>query len=348
MERDWGANVVAEELARALGLAGYYRVNIARVLMDFGRFPGITPRNAEHLHRYAINYPFSKLLSYQQKKHLFERVYDPMSRLIEDYVRHKFLKIAIHTYDTHNPSGTLRPPTSLVTRSVSIQRHSEMPLGVFDPLYPDILAEFTADRILRDRISLTLEKANISVAHNYPYSFPEGSIEVRSQVWFFFNYVRECFEARHPESRDDDAFQRVWQMLLDTNLRDSSSDALRSYIHLFRRAPDDERDLYARARAAYEQVADFVEADNRAVVSNYRFASERPSSIGIEVRKDLVWEFDEHGQPKQPRFEAARHVARVIAQAVITYLNEDKPVHEHSVEGYPRSAPWYARDLGRL
>ena len=39
-ERDWGASMVAGEIASFLGLPGHYSVNVARVLMDFGRFPG--------------------------------------------------------------------------------------------------------------------------------------------------------------------------------------------------------------------------------------------------------------------------------------------------------------------
>ena len=39
-ERDWGASLVAGEIASFLGLPGHYSVNVARVLMDFGRFPG--------------------------------------------------------------------------------------------------------------------------------------------------------------------------------------------------------------------------------------------------------------------------------------------------------------------
>ena len=54
-ERDWGASDVAAALARELGLDGFWRVEVARVVMDFGRFPGITPKDASHLDRRAIN-----------------------------------------------------------------------------------------------------------------------------------------------------------------------------------------------------------------------------------------------------------------------------------------------------
>ena len=33
-----------------------------------------------------------------------------------------------------------------------------MPEGMFDPLFPDVLADYTVDRVLVSRISLALEK----------------------------------------------------------------------------------------------------------------------------------------------------------------------------------------------
>ena len=102
----------------------------------------------------------------------------------------KDIKIAIHTYDTHNKTGTIRPHLSLLTRSFGYQNENEMPYGVFDPLYPDVLAEFTCDRVLRDRISLTLEKIGLPVAHNYPYLLPDGSGDAFSGMVIFFEAAR--------------------------------------------------------------------------------------------------------------------------------------------------------------
>jgi hypothetical protein len=344
LERDWGANLVAEQVARYLNLPGYYRVNIARVLMDFGRFPGMTPRNAPHLQRYAINYPFSGLLSYQQKRQVLETCYDPISSQIERHIRNKLVKIAIHTYDTYNSSGTIRPPTSLVSRSVNYQHHSEMPIGVFDPLFPDILAEFTADRILRDRLSLTLERAHIPAAHNYPYCLPEGSIEVRTQVWFFFLYIRRHFEAAFPDTASDPAFERVWSMLMDTNLRNSESETLRSYLHMFRHAPDGLHAEYAQARLAYEHVKAFIDHDNRHIVRAYRSSPDRPSAIGIEVRKDLLWEFDTHGAPIRPKLDMVAHIGTILGRAILTYLTEDRPLQLASQRDIPLTDPWFVEE----
>jgi hypothetical protein len=325
MERDWGAALVARELARHLGLDGYWNVEIARVVMDFGRFPGITQKNADHLGRHAINYPFSQILAFEQKQRIFEHYYDTISERYNTIVTNAQVKIGIHTYDTYNRSGTLRPPISILTRCVGYQSGGEMPFDVFDPLYPDILGEFTCDRILRDRMSLTLERAGMHTEHNYPYLLPDGSIEVRSQVWSFFRFARQEFEAAHPASRQDPAFARVWQMLLDTNLRSSESESLRSYLHAFRRAPADREAEFEAARHAYGAIGRFLSQDNHAMVERYRYSRTRPSALGIEVRKDLVFEFDSQRRPVAPRPREARKLASILARAIKIYFTKDSP-----------------------
>lgn len=323
MERDWGSGLVARELARHLGLGGYWSVQIARAVMDFGRFPGITPKNADHLGRHAINYPFSEILGFEQKQRILEHYYDSISERYNAIVEHAQVKIAIHTYDTYNKSGTLRPPVSMLTRCVGYQSGSEMPFDVFDPLYPDILGEFTCDRILRDRMSLTLERAGLHTEHNYPYLLPDGSVEVRSQVWSFFRFARQEFEAAHPGSREDPAFEQVWQMLLDTNLRSSESEALRSYLHAFRRVPTDREAEFAAARRAYGEISRFLARDDHALVMRYRYSRARPSALGIEVRKDLVFEFDSQRRPVAPKPREARKIASIIARAIKIYFTKD-------------------------
>lgn len=330
-ERDWGASALAGELARHLGLEGFWQVQIARVVMDFGRFPGITPKNADHLGRHAINYPFSELLDFRQKRRIFEHYYDAISSRYNDFVPSAQVKLAIHTYDTFNSSGTRRPPASILTRCVGYQVDSEMPFGVFDPLYPDILGEFTSDRILRDRISLTLERAGIHTEHNYPYLLPDGSVEVRSQVWTFFHTARKAFEAAYPRTKDEPAFRMVWKMLLDTNLRSSQSEMLRSYLHAFRRVPIELEAEYAAARQAYEQISDFIRRDGNQFVERYRHMPGRPSALGIEVRKDLVFELDRYGRPVAPKVREARKIADVIAHAVHIYFTDDSPHYRASV-----------------
>ncbi len=325
LDRDWGAGLVAARLAGALGLPGWYQVNTARVLMDFGRFPGSTQAGADYQSRFAINYPFSEWLDHDQKRLVLEQQYDRCSTGMEKAVEGRLIKIACHTYDRRNASGTLRPHVSLVTRSLAYQKDSRMPVGVFDPLYPDLLAEFTSDRILTDRISLDLEKSGIPVAHNYPYCLPEGSIEVRAQVWYFFAFVRKRFEAERPETISDQAYRAMWGMLLDTNRRNTESDALRSYLHLFRRAPAGLDEMFRQVRIAYENVKAMIERDDRRLITEYRYSDSRTSTIAIEVRKDLVWDLTDDDRPIRPRPDVAGRIAEAIAAAVLRYLREDRP-----------------------
>ena len=68
-ERDWGANLVAEKLAAALGLECYARVTLARVVLDFNRFPGSTPPVvvSDSLEKQAISHPYSEILDHDRK-----------------------------------------------------------------------------------------------------------------------------------------------------------------------------------------------------------------------------------------------------------------------------------------
>ncbi len=324
-ERDWGANLVAHDIAMQLGLAGYGRVRIARALLDFNRFPGSTPPgNREPLDRLAINLPFTAALSHAQKMDLLD-VYDGISDSFEGHLRDKFIVIGVHTYDEHNPSTTSRPHLSLVNRPAGYQREARMPYGVFDPIYPDVLGESMCSRILRDRISLNLERKGYRVSTNHPYALPEGSIEVRSQVWYFFLYLRRRFEADHPETIEDPAFALVWRMLLNTNLRQSRPEALRGYLHRFRHAPVDSEALFDRAQGAYDRIRRFAEATD--VVHDYRIAPDRPSSLALEVRKDLLCEIDPDGYTRPATTEMrerARVIGKVIAGAIRTYLDTDR------------------------
>ena len=321
-ERDWGACMVAASLSKELGLPTYTRVNIARVLMDFGRFPGSTGLRARHLERFAINYPFSELLGHRLKRRLLVDYYDSISKRMDELVRSTRVKIAVHTYDTHNENGTLRPQVSLVTSALG-EHTEEVPLRVFDPLYPAKLGEFSCNRVLRDRISLTLEKSSIPVAHNYPYRLPEGGIEVRAQVWSYFKYLQDCFEQAYPDSRGEPSYEVVWRMLLDTNLRSSDSAALRSYLHLYRRAPEGKRRLFNGAAQAYNRIRKFVARNYEEVVESYIMSEERLSCLGIEVRKDLVYEYDDRGVPVAPRWDNVEQIGKLVARAVRTFLHED-------------------------
>ncbi len=336
-DRDWGATLVAEALARHLGVAAIHRVRIARVLMDFGRFPGLTTAGADYLERFAINYPFSSWLGFEQKQRLLRDAYDAIAAHYDGIVRNSITKIAVHTYDTFNRSGTMRPELSICSQALSYRGRHELPDHFFDPLYPDALAEGTADRVLRDRISLTAEKAGFRVAHNYPYALPDGSVEVRAQVWSFFCYLQDCYLADHPGVADDPSTRMVFEMLQDTNLRRADSEALRGYLHMFRLAPAGAESAFAGAQRAYEAIAAYVHRERATLTEGYERSQRRLSSIGIEVRKDLVWQLD-GDTPIAPKPEAAEAIGQVLAEAVLTYFCADRPeivalhkVHDQAV-----------------
>jgi hypothetical protein len=325
-ERDWGANLVASKIATALGVRGYARCNIARALMDFNRFPGSTPPgHTAPLERLAVSEPFNYALDHSTKTKLLVKYYDEISDAVEKELHsNKLIMIAVHTYDEHNASLTRRPHLSLLSSMMGYQRDSKMPYGVFDPLYPDVLGESTCSRILRDRLALNLERTGFRVAHNHPYPLPEGSMEVRAQVWFFFNYLKQRIELEHPETKDNESYMLVWRMLLNTNLRLAEGEALRSYLHRFRKVSKEELPHYRRARDAYEHVSRFLAATD--VVMDFRRSKERPSSIGLEVRKDLIGSFDAQGHPlplTAEQDEKATLIGNVIAGAITTYFETD-------------------------
>ena len=321
-ERDWGADLVAHQLAASLGLGGFLRVTTARVVMDFNRFPGSSPPDATDIERLAIIQPFSQLFAHDQKRLILERYYDAISKGMEEELEGKLLFVSIHTYDEHNRSMTQRPHISLLTRALSYQTNSHLPYNTFDPLFPDILVESSADRLLRDRLALTLEKSGFTVEHNYPYCLPDGSLEIRSQPWLFFREVRRRFLERFPQTEMDPAFGMVWQMLLNTNLRRSEAEALSGYLHRFRDAPGGREAEFRAAQKAYEKIAAFLAGEPR-LVPEYRNSPTRTSALGVEVRKDLVYEF-KGTAPLAPRREAARRIAEQLARGIAEYFVKDR------------------------
>jgi TIR domain len=334
-EKDWGANHVALALTQALNLKGFYRVRLARALLDFGRFPGVTVPGTEHLNRLSINHPFSSYLSYMEKRKLLQEYYDRISTEMGEAVEDKILKIAIHTYDKYNwphrPAGPgmQRPAVCLLYSPVGHHGGKKIAAGIFDQLYPEELAEFTADRRLTARISLNLERVGIPVAHNNPYQLPQGSMEVRTQVWFFFKYLRREFEKARPATATREEYLRVWQMLMDTNLRSSESEMLRNYIHTFRMAPSPREHELDSSRVAYEDIRSFFNWEKDRLLKSYRYSPERPSSLAIEIRKDYLWSFKDPeatqpvAGPDGVRMANVHLIASLLADAIVTYLNKD-------------------------
>lgn len=342
-EKDWGADQVARMLSAKLGLAGCWRVRVARCLMDFGRFPGVTNPGASHLSRFAINDPSARFLSHDQKRDLLASFFDPISTTLEGLVPGRRLKIAVHTYDRLNDTGTERPLVSLIYRSQSYQTLNRMPYNVFDPTYPDHLGEFSVDRRLVARISLELEKKGVTVAYNHPYALPEGSVEIRSQVWFFFNFVRRRFFEAYPDCVDDPHYTAVFAMLMDTNLRDARSGMLRDFLHLFRTVRPDRQAFFHTCGDAYERIARFIKEHRMS--DAYRRDPDRPSSLAIEVRKDFVWQFaDAYCRepilgPGGARLDNIDLITTELARAISTYFREDRaPDPDLIPEGRPPRA----------
>ena len=297
VKRDWGASLLSGHLAQALGVGGFHRVDVSRLVMDFNRFPGSTPRLSSHLDKLAISGYLARDLDYVDKRWILDTLYDGVSGQMDAVISDKLLVISIHTYDEHNPSDTQRPEVSILGRSHSYQQDSRLPFGLFDPLFPDVLAESAVRGALRDRIALTLEKAGIFVEHNYPYCLPDGSLEIRCQPWFFFHRLRAHYEVSHPESVQCPAHRLVWRMLQNTNQRCAEANALAGYLHHFREALPGRREDFERARMSYESIGRHLMA-HEPLVHAYRFSQDRTSALTLEVRKDLVWHFDEEGRGK--------------------------------------------------
>lgn len=327
-ENDWGADQVAYLLAQKLGLPGFSKVNVPRALMDFGRFPGVTkPEGFHHLDRLAINLPAAEHLSFLQKREVL-KYYDRTSEVLEKSILGKNLKISVHTYDTHNPAPptaerTRRPKTSLIYSPKHYLNDARMPYGVFDPLYVDELSEFTADRKLVARMALTLEKELVPVGLNQPYSLPDGSVEVRSQVWNFFDFLQSEFTAEFPEIAADEAYVAVWHMLKDTNFRSGEAEVFRSYIHYFRPAPRGTHfeKLCPLVLEAYEEIGKYLKQNRRQIISRFKFNNpKRLSALVLEVRKDCVWDF----RTMQPRWDEIERYTTIIARGIARYFAEDK------------------------
>ena len=234
VERDWGANLVAEDIETS-GTFGIYDRSNSKMSFDFGRFPGSTRDGATQFGRFAINTPPSHNGSIMIKnEHCWKITMTPFptqwkNNFEENSSKSPFIPMILIMKVEQNVLIV-----SLVTRTIGYQLESRMPFGVFDPLYPDILAEFTVDRVLRDRISLTLEKTAFQSHTTIPISSQK---EVPKYVTLFgdFYVVAKPFGIVYPETKGDPAYERVWEMLQDTNLRSAQVGELRSVLHMHRR-----------------------------------------------------------------------------------------------------------------
>ncbi len=337
-ERDWGANLVARHLAREIGAGSYVRINLARLVMDFGRFPGTSSVGEEYLRRHALFPPVEHLLSEDACHEVLARYYDSASLAFVEHFARRRVTIAVHSYDPRNTTGTQRPEVGLVARSLEYQMTSTLPPYIFDPLFPPELFEATCHRLLTYQALVDLERDGWHTGLNYPYIMPEGSVEIRAQVWLFFCYLRREFLRAFPAAHDQPAFQRVWQLLLDVIRRSTDAERLRGYLHRYREPPRDSRELFAEARRAYGEVKRFLAENRDDLLAGYRFSGERTSCLGIEVRKDLLCEMDRQAGAVSLRADAEQTASRIagcIAPSVRSFLADPTLVGE--VSEAPRS-----------
>ena len=141
--------------------------------------------------------------------------------------------------------------------------------------------------------------------------------------WLFFTALRRRFEVDFPDTRDDTAYNLVWRMLLNTNQRVAETQVLSSYLHRFSPPPVGKADELAAAQLAYERITNYL-GQRPELVEQYRRSPERTSSLGVEVRKDLLWRFDENGTPRSFDVETAALISRTLAEGVALYLRDDR------------------------
>ena len=246
----------------------------------------------------------AELLAPETRESLLRCYYDRISRALARHFADKKLLIAVHTYDAFQYSRAYRPEISLITGSES-QSQAAAAEPVYDPLFPAELCETVCDPMLICRTTFEVENGGRLVAMNYPYAMSEGCLEYRAQVRFFILYLRRRFAAAFPETEDRIAYRRLWEMLLDVSRRAGWSRALHGYLHRGRPSPPGLGPLFAEVLCAY------------------RFAGERPSCLGIEVRKDLLSDLDREGEVADLRCDAeatARGIARELASPIASYL----------------------------
>ncbi len=345
-ERDLGAFNVCFALAAFLGLDRFYRVTVARNLLDFGRFPGVSPPEEAHLDRLSI---FGPLAPYLVQHGLVDgvlEIYDSISAEIEsaieatiegdlerrareegaglpfrredlvgslDHARHHFLRIAVHTFDP-KAAGEYgkRPEVALVHRSRSIEEEGRVPRGAYSGFLPERLLAFTADRLLKAAVTTSLEAAWVPEFSDYPYKLPDGSVEMRMQIWLWYRYLRACFE-RHqtaakleklkmkdkaielvtPGKKESDwktPYELFWMALSNPNQRHLYTRIIhgflnhRTFPHELPAAQLDPEDL----QELLGEVSDFYRDHKGEVARRYRYGGARPSTIVVEVRKDIA------------------------------------------------------------
>ena len=325
-ERDWGACAVAERLAMHLGLRGYHCNQAARVVCDYNRFRGRSVPEAGHLGRRALFPPGVNLLTQEDGERALRTCYDTVSQALFARVSEAFddgcvqesrlLRVTVHTYDERAGEGHRRPKTSLIYTPFEYHETSRLPTGAYAPVFPDRLAEFTADRALAYRMAMMLEKNYLPVAVNSPYFLPLGGAEMRLQVWCFLQHLKYCVRRMADDSLQE-RLEPLWPVLEVVDEPWSG------------RSIGD--DMLERVTALQQ----FVDMNRQEVVQDYRYSAFRPSAIEVEVRKDVVyrgvWRVLADGSeafvPDEGglREDEVDRAASVMAAGIRKYLVEDQP-----------------------
>ncbi len=325
-ERDWGAAALAERLAYHLGCRGYYRNEAARVVCDYNRFRGRSVPEAGHIGRKALFPPASEMLSEAEGEQALATCYDPVTKALferateafdgESVAESRLLRVTAHTYDDRVGEGYRRPKASLIFTPFEYHEASRLPAGVYAPLFPERLAEFTADRALAYRIALNLEKNYLPVAVNSPYFLPLGGAEMRLQVWCYMQHLQHLVE-RIGSDTEVERLAPLWPVLMAVD------------------EPWGARELDADMQALFDELTAFVERHRYEAVERYRYSAYRPNAIEVELRKDRIWEGSWQTladgreayvpEPGGLNEDEIDRVASIIAHGIRKYLTEDQP-----------------------
>lgn len=366
-ERDWGACLIAESIARHLRLESFYEVQTARCVLDFGRFPGISRPWSAHLDRLSVSgsvAPFVRKHCPAEVLGYYTGIADQMEVAIEERFRRsaeyrsrveqepitetqrlresRFVRIAVHTFDEYGRDKLRRPKVGLIHRSRSIADSGHLPDGVFSRHFPDELARFSADRLLKNCLSCAFEKNYIPEISDWPYMLPEGCVELRVLAWLWLRYLRAVFEEQVPNrvralknAIDEEHYEDYWKAVLNLNSVHPSSRLITPFLEGQMR---DDQELPVNLRAARQvdqAVTTFLEeadADPAGVpwlVRKYQYDAYRPNCIVIEVRKNEIfpkgWEEEIAQQGQQPHealeinTDFVEKVGRSVKEGLVMY-----------------------------
>ncbi len=180
-ERDFGADAVACELARELGLASRLRVRLARALLDAGRFFGLDDGLTPHTSRLAVSSDVTVALDRERIEWL-NAAHAAIERGIVDTVlaaQPGCVAIGVHTYDPVSPDGSARPALSLLDLPESVARGEIALPNYREPELRSDDLRSTCEPGFMNTLEKGLRAEGHEVKRNDPYLLPNGAIEVR-------------------------------------------------------------------------------------------------------------------------------------------------------------------------